>query len=128
MDLLNDSLLKPHFVWDAQHLYKYNGEHFERFIDEPWTANWWWDVQVCILHMYPVLITDHHNPIWVSRNNKTHLLEVNVAPFAFILYTNKSHLSSWGKVKAYPVITHCGNLPTDIRNSNRGLGGSWLVG
>ncbi|KAF9223570.1 hypothetical protein BS17DRAFT_706213 [Gyrodon lividus] len=39
--------LAPHFVWDAQCLYKHNGEHFEHFIHEPWTANCWWNLQVC---------------------------------------------------------------------------------
>ncbi|KAI6096676.1 hypothetical protein EV401DRAFT_1895696 [Pisolithus croceorrhizus] len=33
-------------MWDAQHLYKYNGNNFEHFYDKPWTAECWWDVQV----------------------------------------------------------------------------------
>ncbi|KAI5982863.1 hypothetical protein EDD15DRAFT_2179828, partial [Pisolithus albus] len=103
MDILQDPLLQPHFTWDAQRLYKYNGERFERFIDEPWTGDRWWNIQSL-------------------------LPQENAAPFAFILYTDKSHLSSSGKVKAYPVIVHCGNLPTHIRNSNHGLGGGQLVG
>ena len=49
------------------------------------------------------------------------------APFAFILYADKTHLSSAGTVKAYPVIARCGNLPVNIRNSN-GPGGGCLVG
>ncbi|KAI6095810.1 hypothetical protein F5141DRAFT_1068060 [Pisolithus sp. B1] len=32
LDLLQNPLLVPHFVWDAQHLFKYNGDH-------------WWDIQ-----------------------------------------------------------------------------------
>ena len=52
----------------------------------------------------------------------------NAAPFAFILYADKSHLSSSGKVKAYPVIARCGNLPVNIWNGNCGLGGGQLVG
>ena len=60
--------------------------------------------------------------------NKSQLPGDNAAPFAFILYADKSHLSSSSKVKAYPVIARCGNLPVNIRNGNRGLGGGQLVG
>ncbi|KAF9245417.1 hypothetical protein BU15DRAFT_85700 [Melanogaster broomeanus] len=101
MDLLQDPLLAPHFTWDAQRLYKHNGTRFERFIDEPWTADRWWNVQ-----------SD---------------LPRDSVPFAFILYADKSHLSSSGKAKAYPVIVHCGNLLVDIRNGN-GISGGRLVG
>ncbi|KAI5996963.1 hypothetical protein EDD15DRAFT_2528643 [Pisolithus albus] len=103
MDLLSNPILMPHFVWDAQHLYKHNGERFERFVDEPWTGNRWWNIQ-------------------------SDLPGDNAAPFAFILYADKSHLSSSGKVKAYPVIVQCRNLPVNIRNSTRGLRGGQLVG
>jgi hypothetical protein len=47
LDLMRDSRFAPHFVFDAQRLYKFNGERFVRFIDEPWTANAFWDAQVC---------------------------------------------------------------------------------
>ncbi|KAG1888189.1 hypothetical protein F4604DRAFT_1877352 [Suillus subluteus] len=43
-------------------------------------------------------------------------LPSNGAPFAIILYTDKTHLSSSGAVKGYPVIARCANLPVDIRN------------
>ena len=46
VDLLNNPHLAPHFVWDAERLYKHNGAEFERFYDEPWTADRWWDIQV----------------------------------------------------------------------------------
>ncbi|KAF8546606.1 hypothetical protein OG21DRAFT_1426604 [Imleria badia] len=39
LDLLQDPLLKPHFVWDAQRLHKHNGTSFKRVIHEPWTAD-----------------------------------------------------------------------------------------
>ncbi|KAF8546447.1 hypothetical protein OG21DRAFT_1388874, partial [Imleria badia] len=101
LDLLQDPLLRPHFVWDAQRLYKHNGTSFERFIHEPWTADRWWDIQS--------------------------MLPENGVPFAFILYADKTHLSSSGKVKAYPVIVRCGNLPVHIWNGH-GIGGGRLVG
>ncbi|KAF8834126.1 hypothetical protein BDN67DRAFT_992728 [Paxillus ammoniavirescens] len=101
MDLLQDPLLSPFFTWDTQHLYKHNGTRFEQFIDEPWTADRWWKIQLA--------------------------LPENGVPFAFILYADKSHLSSSGKVKSYPVIARCGNLPIGIQNGN-GIGGGRLVG
>ncbi|KAG1861170.1 hypothetical protein DFJ58DRAFT_715501 [Suillus subalutaceus] len=77
LDLLQDPLLVPHFVWDAQRLYKHDGAHYEHFYHEPWTADHWWNVQSS--------------------------LPENGVPFAFILYADKTHLSSAGTVKAYPV-------------------------
>jgi hypothetical protein len=46
MDLLDNPLLAPHFVWDAQRLYKHDGTQFERLFHEPWTGDRWWDLQV----------------------------------------------------------------------------------
>jgi hypothetical protein len=46
LDLLDTPALAPHFVWDAQRIYKHNGTEFERFFNEPWTGDRWWDVQV----------------------------------------------------------------------------------
>ncbi|KAG1797456.1 uncharacterized protein HD556DRAFT_1233350 [Suillus plorans] len=101
LDLLQDPLLAPHFVWDAQRLYKHNGMRYERFVHEPWTGDRWWNVQSS--------------------------LPENGVPFAFILYADKTHLSSAGTVKAYPVFMRCGNLPVNIRNTD-GLGGGRMVG
>ena len=47
LGLLKDPLLAPQFVWHAQRLYKYNGKTWERFIDEPNTADGWWKAEVC---------------------------------------------------------------------------------
>lgn len=49
-DLLKDPRLGPHFVFDAQRLYKFDGQDFVRFFDEPWTANAFWDCQVCMCY------------------------------------------------------------------------------
>ncbi|KAG2056752.1 hypothetical protein BDR06DRAFT_879276, partial [Suillus hirtellus] len=51
-DLLKDHHFSPHFVFDAQHLYKYDGQNFVHFFDEPWTANAFWDSQVCICYCF----------------------------------------------------------------------------
>ena len=44
--MLRDSRLQPHFTWDAKRLYKFDGDAFERFIDEPWTADRYYEIQV----------------------------------------------------------------------------------
>ncbi|KAG2123848.1 hypothetical protein DEU56DRAFT_873379 [Suillus clintonianus] len=87
LDLPDTPVLAPHFVWDAQCVYKHNGTEFERFYNEPWTA----------------------------------------APFCFILYADKTRLSSHGTVKAYPVVVRCVNLPVAIQNSD-GISGGRVVG
>ena len=48
-------------------------------------------------------------------------------PFSFILYADKTKLSSFGTVKGYPVVARCANLPVHIRNSN-GVRGGRVVG
>lgn len=48
-------------------------------------------------------------------------------PFCFILYADKTRLSSFGTEKGYPVVARCANLPVHIRNSN-GVGGGEVVG
>ncbi|EIW82959.1 hypothetical protein CONPUDRAFT_26638, partial [Coniophora puteana RWD-64-598 SS2] len=45
-DLLKDPHTGPHFHFDAQRLSKFDGESFVRFIDEPWSANNFWNFQV----------------------------------------------------------------------------------
>ncbi|OJA20946.1 hypothetical protein AZE42_03510 [Rhizopogon vesiculosus] len=101
LDLMRDSQFAPHFVFDAQRLYKFNGAHFVQFIDEPWTANAFWDVQS---HLPP-----------------------DAKPLAFILYADKAKLSSFGTEKGYPIIVRIANLPVEIRNST-GVGGGRVVG
>ena len=49
LDLLSNPLLAPHFVWDAQQLFKHNGNEYEQFYTEPWTGDRWWDIQVCLI-------------------------------------------------------------------------------
>ncbi|KAG1800477.1 uncharacterized protein HD556DRAFT_1230432 [Suillus plorans] len=102
LDLLDNPLLAPHFVWDAQRVYKHNGMDFEHFFNEPWTGHRWWDIQSRLLP------------------------DLNAVPFCFILYADKTRLSSHGTVKGYPVVARCANLPVEIRNGE-GLGGGQVV-
>ncbi|KAI9457934.1 hypothetical protein HD554DRAFT_2042222 [Boletus coccyginus] len=103
LDLLNNPLVAPDFVWDAQRLYRYDGEEYKRFYTEPWTGDHWWDIQSRLPNV------------------------PNAVPFGFILYADKTRLSSHGTVKAYPVVARCANLPIDIRNGER-FGGGCIVG
>ncbi|KAG1786948.1 uncharacterized protein HD556DRAFT_1449297 [Suillus plorans] len=100
LDLLANPLLAPHFVWDAQRVFKHNGREFERFYNEPWMA---------------------------STNQSRLPSDIKAAPFCFILYADKTRLSSHGTVKGYPVVVRCANLPVGIRNGE-GIGGGRVVG
>ncbi|KAG2034409.1 hypothetical protein BDR03DRAFT_1067511, partial [Suillus americanus] len=105
-NLLNDPYLFPHFHFDAQHLSKFNGQSFEHFVDEPFMAQNFWDAQLCTIHSQ---------------------LPPDAKPLAFILYADKTKLSSFGSAKGYPVVAQLANLPTDIRNG-QGMGGGYIVG
>ncbi|KIJ14120.1 hypothetical protein PAXINDRAFT_163495 [Paxillus involutus ATCC 200175] len=83
LDLLANPELGPHFVWDAERVYKHNGTEYERFYNEPWTGDRWWDIQ-------------------------------NAVPFVFILYADKTKLSSHGTVKGYPVV-----VPEDVAEEGK---------
>ncbi|KAI5982871.1 hypothetical protein EDD15DRAFT_2179824, partial [Pisolithus albus] len=45
-DLLKHPTMGPQFVFDAKRLFKFDGSTFVRFIDEPWTADEFWNLQV----------------------------------------------------------------------------------
>ncbi|KAG2120420.1 uncharacterized protein F5147DRAFT_785151 [Suillus discolor] len=101
VDLLRHPDIGPHCIFDAQRLSKFDGDSFIRFIDEPWTADAFWECQSQI--------------------------PPEAKPLAFILYADKSKLSSFGREKGYPVIAQLVNLPVAIRNGN-GVGGGQVVG
>ncbi|KAK0479793.1 hypothetical protein IW261DRAFT_1419848 [Armillaria novae-zelandiae] len=92
LELIQNPTLEPHFFWDAVQLSKWNGKAFERFIDEPWTAQAFWDLQTP--------------------------LPKGAKPLCFILYADKTRLSSFGTAQGYPVVAHCANLRAEIRNGN----------
>ncbi|KAH9985222.1 hypothetical protein BJV74DRAFT_878709 [Russula compacta] len=77
LDLLNNEQLSPQFEWDAQRLYRFDGN---------------------------------------SYNSPK--LPDNAKLLAFVLYADKTKLSSFGTAKGYPVIARCANLPSQTRNGN----------
>ena len=44
LNLLNNPHFAPHFIWNTEWLYKWDGVQFDWFYDEPWTTDWWWDI------------------------------------------------------------------------------------
>ncbi|KAG1758596.1 hypothetical protein EDD22DRAFT_981351 [Suillus occidentalis] len=100
-DLLRDPCLFLHLTFDAQHLSKFDGENFVQFIDKPYIADAFWDLQSQLPEGAKLL--------------------------TFILYTNKTKLSTSSTAKAYPVVAQLANLPTDIHNGE-GIGGGYVVG
>ncbi|KAK0505522.1 hypothetical protein EDD18DRAFT_1098869 [Armillaria luteobubalina] len=72
-----------------------------RIFDEPWTGNVVWEVQSS--------------------------LPPGGKPLAYILYADKTWLSSFGTAKGYPVIAHIANLPDTIWNG-KGWGDGTVVG
>ncbi|KAG1731038.1 hypothetical protein EDD22DRAFT_1014271, partial [Suillus occidentalis] len=100
-DLLRDPRLFPHMVFDAQRFSKFDGKTFVRFIDEPFTAETFWNVQ--------------------SQ------LPPGGKPLAFVLYADKTRLSSFGTARGYPVVARLANLPANIRNG-QGVGSGYVVG
>ncbi|SJL09155.1 uncharacterized protein ARMOST_12531 [Armillaria ostoyae] len=101
LDILQDPLLAPHLIWDAQKLFRCKGGTSERFYTEPWTGNIFWEVQSA--------------------------LPVDGKPICYIIYADKTRLSSFGTVQGYPVIVRLGNLPVHIRNG-QGVGGGRVIG
>ncbi|PPQ74374.1 hypothetical protein CVT24_000863 [Panaeolus cyanescens] len=101
--LLLDKEIVKHFEWNAQRLYRYDGEaqRFVRIIHEPWTADAWWNFQSSIPE--------------------------GGSPFCIIFYSDKTHLSSFGTAKGHPVLVRCANLPISIRNGT-GVGGGRMIG
>ncbi|KAI5992667.1 hypothetical protein EDD15DRAFT_2388187 [Pisolithus albus] len=100
-DLLKHPTMGPQFVFDAKRLFKFNGSTFVRFIDEPWTADEFWNL---------------HSKL--PPDGKL---------LPFILYADKAKLSSFGRQKGYPVVAWLANLLTWIWNGE-GIGGGRVVG
>ncbi|KAF8173786.1 hypothetical protein K438DRAFT_1908928 [Mycena galopus ATCC 62051] len=102
LSLVQDPRLASCFVWDAEKAYKFNGDSYVRFYHEPWTADAFWDAQLGLPD------------------------DPAAKPVCWIVYADKSKLSSFGTQKAYAVVARLGNIRADIRNSTR-FGGGQIV-
>ncbi|KAK0471799.1 hypothetical protein IW261DRAFT_1571685 [Armillaria novae-zelandiae] len=101
LDILQDPLLAPYINWDAQRLFKVDGSTSQRFYMEPHTGNIFWEIRTA--------------------------LPTSGKPICYIIYADKTRLSSFGTVQGYPVIVRLGNLPSHIRNG-QGVGGGCVIG
>ncbi|KAH6884045.1 hypothetical protein BKA70DRAFT_1061970, partial [Coprinopsis sp. MPI-PUGE-AT-0042] len=45
-ELLNNPAIVKEFHWHAEQHFQHDGTSFVRFVDEPYTANAWWQIQV----------------------------------------------------------------------------------
>ncbi|KAK0499285.1 hypothetical protein EDD18DRAFT_1102660 [Armillaria luteobubalina] len=103
LNLLSDPALSPFFVWDAMKIFQLDEKTNTRMwiFDEPWTGDLLWKVQSS--------------------------LPPGGKPLAYILYADKTRLSSFGTAKGSPVMAHIANLPDAIHNG-KGWGGGTVVG
>ncbi|KAK0483354.1 hypothetical protein IW261DRAFT_1549818 [Armillaria novae-zelandiae] len=103
LNLLSDEALSPLFVWDAVKIFQLDEKTNERMqiFNEPWTGDLLWEVQSS--------------------------LPPGGKPLAYILYADKTWLSSFGTAKGYPVMACIANLPDAIHNG-KGWGGGTVVG
>ncbi|KAI1782317.1 hypothetical protein LXA43DRAFT_1145587, partial [Ganoderma leucocontextum] len=101
LKLARDPTLAPLFSWHAVKFHKWDGRQWVRFVDEPNTGDLWWEMETQIPEGGHVL--------------------------AFIIYADKTRLSSFGSQKGYPIIARLANLPAEVRNGN-GYGGGQVVG
>ncbi|KAK7021668.1 hypothetical protein R3P38DRAFT_3397032 [Favolaschia claudopus] len=103
LDLIRDPCLSRCFVWDSVRMFRHDGKTFVRFWNEPWTADALWEIQS--------KLPDHPDP----------------KPCPYIIYADKSKLSSFGTQKAYPIVARMANMVVGIRNSSD-WGGGQVVG
>ncbi|KAJ7914598.1 hypothetical protein B0H13DRAFT_2250692 [Mycena leptocephala] len=98
--LTQDPRLASSFVWDAEKAHKFDGETYVRFYQEPWTADAFWEAQA-------------NHPA--------------AKPVCYVIYADKSKLSSFGTQKAYAVVARLANINIETSNSTR-FGGGQVVG
>jgi Plavaka transposase len=119
-DLVSHPQLADHFCWDAERIYKIDSQSSTHVFHEPWTADAFWDAQACV-HLTDYLTSKNlympHDQSQIPEGGNL---------LCFILYADKTKLSSFGSTKGYPVVAHCANLPAAIRNGN-GFGGGCVV-
>lgn len=65
-----------------------------------------------------------NNALTISRQTQ---LPKEGKPLYFILYADKSKLSSFGTQKGYPIVARIGNIAVGVRNGS-GIGGGRVVG
>jgi hypothetical protein len=83
----------------------------ERVVNEMWTAEWWWEMQVSVLSDLPKIISNKFTHIRQKR------LPIGATIALLILSTDKTKLSQFrGDKSAWPVYLTIGNISKDIRH------------
>ena len=57
MDHLIDPEIVRHFEWDAQKIFRFDGQRYTQVFTEPWTGKRFWDVQVKGSELFHLKIT-----------------------------------------------------------------------
>ncbi|PBK81619.1 hypothetical protein ARMGADRAFT_1039202 [Armillaria gallica] len=74
-------------------------------------------------HLWERGIPTTSNIFWEVQS----ALPVDGKPICYVIYADKTHLSSFETVQGYPVIVRLGNLPAHIHN-RQGVGGGRVIG
>jgi hypothetical protein len=71
--MLQNPDLIQHFEWDACRLSKFDEQSasWVRFYDEPWTADRFWEIQVCGILYYPYMLLNVSMKVKPSTWSKT---------------------------------------------------------
>ncbi len=125
LTLIHDKSLASVSCWNAvRKLYCYQkGNVEERIIDEPNTADTWWEVDVS--HQYCA-----RSVVWGQNINYSQSSLLNDGPYAHCylplhFWLDKGLVTR--RVKKYPMILRAAWLPRRIRNAS-GNGGGILLG
>ncbi|KAJ7613048.1 hypothetical protein FB45DRAFT_759393 [Roridomyces roridus] len=101
--LLQDPSLACHSNWKSRKMFYSEGDHTERFVNEPWTGNRWWEVDDELPQPNPFAHCWLPLHIWLDKGLVT------------------KH------VKMFPIVLRALWLPSEIRNAS-GNGGGVFIG
>ncbi|KAJ8072101.1 hypothetical protein PM082_015659 [Marasmius tenuissimus] len=93
--------LPPSFKTGTEEV-EWTGAGWERFVSLPWTADRFWEIQSA--------------------------LPASGKPLAYIVYSDKTRLLSFGSATGYPVIARIANIDNAVQNSNINIGGGRVIG
>lgn len=124
LELVRDRSLAPYMDWDARRQYVWKGDEWEHFVDEPCTAKAFWNAQVNGFNIFIILTHSLSHQSELPHDAST---GASGTVLAFLLYADKTKLSSFGTAKGYPIIARLANLHSSVRNGT-GKGGGRVVG
>jgi hypothetical protein len=106
-ELIGNTLYGQKLVFVPRRVYL-NGDQSQRQIDEMWTADWWWRIQVSFSSL------KHYNG--VNSDKIQNKLPAGATVVPIILSSDATQLTSFsGGKTAWPVYVSIGNIPKSIR-------------